>query len=552
MADARDPMLPDGDVAPYDTDYQVGQDNIVVNVGPFGLDIHNRVFVLSGMVIIAFIVLTLVFQRDVAPLFKGMLNWLTTRLDWFFISAGNIFVLLCLGLIISPLGKVRLGGTLARPDYNYVTWFSMLFAAGMGIGLMFYGVSEPLSHFSSSMGGTVVENGVRTDWAPLNGAVGAAENAQQLAMAATIFHWALHPWAIYAFLALGLALFSFNKGLPLTIRSLFYPLLGDAVWGWPGHIIDILAVLATLFGLATSLGLGASQAASGLNFLFDVPLGQTTQIVLVIVITAIATFSVVAGLDVGVRRLSEANMILAGLLLLFIIVVGPTLILFSGFFSNLASYLAFLPALSNPVARPDSNFAAGWTSFYWAWWISWSPFVGMFIARISRGRTVREFMISVLLVPSLACVLWMTVLGGTTIHQYFTEGYQSIADAVLPLQLFTMLDTLPLAKITCVVAIILVVVFFVTSADSGTLVIDIIASGGKIDSPTSQRVFWCVFEGLVAITLILGGGLDALQAMVVSTGLPFALVLLIASVAVVKGLMSEPRLARSAPAVRNQ
>ncbi|TDS69838.1 BCCT family betaine/carnitine transporter [Pantoea sp. PNA 14-12] len=552
MADARDPMLPDGDVAPYDTDYQVGQDNIVVNVGPFGLDIHNRVFVLSGMVIIAFIVLTLVFQSDVAPLFKGMLNWLTTRLDWFFISAGNIFVLLCLGLIISPLGKVRLGGTLARPDYNYVTWFSMLFAAGMGIGLMFYGVSEPLSHFSSSMGGTVVENGVRTDWAPLNGAVGAADNAQQLAMAATIFHWALHPWAIYAFLALGLALFSFNKGLPLTIRSLFYPLLGDAVWGWPGHIIDILAVLATLFGLATSLGLGASQAASGLNFLFDVPLGQTTQIVLVIVITAIATFSVVAGLDVGVRRLSEANMILAGLLLLFIIVVGPTLILFSGFFSNLASYLAFLPALSNPVARPDSNFAAGWTSFYWAWWISWSPFVGMFIARISRGRTVREFMISVLLVPSLACMLWMTVLGGTTIHQYFTEGYQSIADAVLPLQLFTMLDTLPLAKITCVVAIILVVVFFVTSADSGTLVIDIIASGGKIDSPTSQRVFWCVFEGLVAITLILGGGLDALQAMVVSTGLPFALVLLIASVAVVKGLMSEPRLARSAPAVRNQ
>ncbi|MFB4356515.1 BCCT family transporter [Pantoea sp. BS_4] len=552
MADARDPMLPDGDVAPYDTDYQVGQDNIVVNVGSFGLDIHNRVFVLSGMIIIAFIVLTLVFQSDVAPLFKGMLNWLTTRLDWFFISAGNIFVLLCLGLIISPLGKVRLGGTLARPDYNYVTWFSMLFAAGMGIGLMFYGVSEPLSHFSSSMGGTVVENGVRTDWAPLNGAVGAADNAQQLAMAATIFHWALHPWAIYAFLALGLALFSFNKGLPLTIRSLFYPLLGDAVWGWPGHIIDILAVLATLFGLATSLGLGASQAASGLNFLFDVPLGQTTQIVLVIVITAIATFSVVAGLDVGVRRLSEANMILAGLLLLFIIVVGPTLILFSGFFSNLASYLAFLPALSNPVARPDSNFAAGWTSFYWAWWISWSPFVGMFIARISRGRTVREFMISVLLVPSLACVLWMTVLGGTTIYQYFTEGYQSIADAVLPLQLFTMLDTLPLAKITCVVAIILVVVFFVTSADSGTLVIDIIASGGKIDSPTSQRVFWCVFEGLVAITLILGGGLDALQAMVVSTGLPFALVLLIASVAVVKGLMSEPRLARSAPAVRNQ
>lgn len=552
MADSRDPMTPDGEVSPYDTDYQVGQDNIIVNVGPFGLDIHNRVFAISGIAVIVFVILTLVFQSDVAPLFKGMLNWLTTKLDWFFLSAGNVFVIICLGLVFSPLGKVRLGGTLARPDYNYVTWFSMLFAAGMGIGLMFYGVSEPLSHFSSAIGGTATENGVRTDWAPLGGASGSAEEATRLAMAATIFHWALHPWAIYAVLALGLALFTFNKGLPLTIRSLFYPLLGDAVWGWPGHLIDILAVLATLFGLATSLGLGASQAASGLNFLFDVPLGQTTQIVLVIAITAIATFSVVAGLDAGVRRLSEANMILAGLLLLFIIVVGPTMLLFSGFFSNLVSYIEFLPALSNPVSRPDSNFAAGWTSFYWAWWISWSPFVGMFIARISRGRTVREFIISVLLVPSLACVLWMTVLGGTTIHQYFTEGYQSIADAILPLQLFTMLDTLPLAKITCVVAIILVVVFFVTSADSGTLVIDIIASGGKIESPTAQRVFWCVFEALVAIVLILGGGLDALQAMVVSTGLPFALVLLVASVAVVKGLLSEPRPTRPAPAVRNQ
>lgn len=551
MADGRDPMTPDGEVSPYDTDYQVGQDNIVVNVGPFGLDIHNRVFVISGLLVIAFVALILTFQNDVAPLFKSTLSWLTTRLDWFFLSAGNVFVIVCLALIVSPLGKVRIGGTLARPDYNYVTWFSMLFAAGMGIGLMFYGVSEPLSHFSSAMAGTRVENGVRIDWAPLNGASGSAENATQLAMAATIFHWALHPWAIYAILALGLAIFSFNKGLPLTIRSLFYPLLGDAVWGWPGHLIDILAVLATLFGLATSLGLGASQAVSGLNFLFDVPLGQTTQIVVVIAITAVTTFSVVSGLEVGLRRLSEANMILAALLLLFIILVGPTILLFSGFFSNLVSYLEFLPALSNPLARSDSHFVAGWTSFYWAWWISWSPFVGMFIARISRGRTVREFVTSVLLVPSLACVLWMTVLGGTAIHQFFTEGYQSIADAILPLQLFTMLNTLPLAKITCVVAIILVAVFFVTSADSGTLVIDIIASGGKIESPTSQRVFWCVFEGLVAITLILGGGLDALQAMVVSTGLPFAVVLLVASVAVIKGLMSEPRLVRPAATVRN-
>jgi BCCT family betaine/carnitine transporter len=541
MTDSKDPMVPDGEVNPYDTDYQVGQDNIVVSVGPFGLDIHNRVFVISGMSVVIFVLLTLVFHNQVEPVFKSVLAWLTTNLSWFFLSTGNIFVILCLGLVFSPLGKVRLGGTLARPDYSYLSWFSMLFAAGMGIGLMFYGVSEPLSHFSSSLGGVSIENGVRTDAAPLGAAAGNPEAARHLAMATTIFHWALHPWAIYAILALGLALFSFNKGLPLTMRSVFYPLLGDSVWGWPGHIIDILAVLATLFGLATSLGLGAAQAASGLNYLFDIPMGETTQILLVIGITAITTVSVVAGLEKGVRRLSEINMMLAALLLLFVIIVGPTLALLTGFFTNLGSYLQYLPALSNPFGRTDSNFVASWTAFYWAWWISWSPFVGMFIARVSRGRTVREFIISVLIVPSLACVMWMTILGDTTIFQYFNQGYQAIADAELPLQLFTMLDTLPLAKITSLIGILLVVVFFVTSSDSGSLVIDIISAGGKVNAPTPQRVFWCSFQGVVAIALLLGGGLVALQTMVLSTGLPFAIVLLIAAFSVLKGLASEPR-----------
>ena len=541
MTETRDPMAPDGAVNPIDTDYKVGQDNIIVNVGPFGLDIHNRVFAISGLLVVAFVVLTLAFQNQVEPLFTAMRGWLTSNLDWFFISAGNIFVLVCLGLAISPLGKVRLGGTEATPDYTYLGWFSMLFAAGMGIGLMFFGVSEPLSHFGSAFGGTAMENGVRTDWAPLGGAAGDAEAATRLAMAATIYHWALHPWAIYAILALGLALFSFNKGLPLTVRSVFYPLLGERVWGWPGHVIDILAVLATLFGLATSLGYGAAQASSGLNFLFDVPLGNTTQIVLVIGITAIALFSVVAGLDAGVKRLSEINMVLAVLLLLFVIAVGPTLDILSGFFGNLGAYFQHLPALSNPVGRDDANFSQGWTAFYWAWWISWSPFVGMFIARVSRGRTVREFIISVLIVPSLACVLWMTVFGETAIIQFVRDGYEAATKAELPLQLFSMLDALPLAQITSFIAIILVVVFFVTSSDSGSLVIDVIAAGGKVDAPTPQRVFWCVFEGLVAIALILGGGLVALQAMAVSTGLPFTIVLLMSTVAVIKGLMSEPR-----------
>ncbi|MCK6407704.1 MAG: BCCT family transporter [Thauera sp.] len=541
MTENRDPMAPDGAVNPIDTDYKVGQDNIVVNVGPLGLDIHNRVFAISGLLVVAFVVLTLAFQGQVEPLFSGMRNWLTSNLDGFFIAAGNVFVLVMLGLAVSPLGRVRLGGTEATPDYTYLGWFSMLFAAGMGIGLMFFGVSEPLSHFGSALGGTVVENGVRTDWAPLGAAAGDAEAATRLAMAATIYHWALHPWAMYATIALGLALFSFNKGLPLTVRSVFYPLLGERVWGWPGHLIDILAVLATLFGLATSLGYGAAQASSGLNFLFDVPLGNTTQIVLVIGITAIALASVVAGLDAGVKRLSEINMALALLLMLFVIAVGPTLDIVSGFFANLGAYVEHLPALSNPVGREDVNYSQGWTAFYWAWWISWSPFVGMFIARVSRGRTVREFIFSVLIVPSLACVLWMTVFGETAILQVVRDAYQAATAAELPLQLFAMLDALPLASITSFIAIILVVVFFVTSSDSGSLVIDVIAAGGKVDAPLPQRVFWCTFEGLVAIALILGGGLVALQAMAVSTGLPFTIVLLMSTVAVIKGLASEPR-----------
>jgi BCCT family betaine/carnitine transporter len=541
MADKYDPMAPDGDVNPINTDYKIGQDNIVAQFGPLGLDIHNRVFAISGLAVVAFVLLTLIFQAQAEPLFSSLRGWLTSNLDWFFIGAGNVFVLVCVGLAISPLGKVRLGGTKATPDYTYLSWFSMLFAAGMGIGLMFFGVSEPLSHFGTAMGGINVENGVRTDWAPLGAAAGDASAAQRLAMAATIFHWGLHPWAIYAILALGLALFSFNKGLPLTIRSVFYPLLGERIWGWPGHIIDILAVLATMFGLATSLGLGASQAAAGLNYLFNIPLGNNTQIVLVIGITAMALTSVLAGLDAGVKRLSEINMVLAALLLGFVIVVGPTLAIATGFITNLGAYIEYLPALANPIGRQDVNFSQGWTAFYWAWWISWSPFVGMFIARVSRGRTVREFLVSVLVVPSLACVLWMTVFGGTAISQLVNDGYKAVAEAALPLQIFQMLDVLPFAQISSFLAIVLVVVFFVTSSDSGSLVIDVIAAGGKVDSPTPQRVFWCVFEGLVAIALILGGGLVALQAMAVSTGFPFTVVLLVATVSVVKGLASEPR-----------
>ncbi|QDL92476.1 BCCT family transporter [Paroceanicella profunda] len=528
----------DSDPNLIQTDYEIGQDNIVTRIGPFGLDIHNPVFLISGLSIFAFVIGTLIFKDAAADAFPALRDWLTARFDWVFLTAGNIFVIFCIALIFTPYGSIRLGGPDAEPDYSYSGWFAMLFAAGMGIGLMFYGVSEPITHYSTSVAG---DAGSAASWAPLAGAPGDQATSAALGMAATIFHWGLHPWAMYAVVALALALFSYNKGLPLTIRSCFYPLLGEKVWGWWGHVIDILAVFATLFGLATSLGFGAEQATAGLQAVFGLPATETVKIVLILCITGVATMSVLAGLDSGVKRISEINMILAALLLIFVLFVGPTGEIISGFFSSLLAYLGYLPELANPFGRADDNFRDGWTAFYWAWWISWSPFVGMFIARVSRGRTVREFIICVLLIPSLVCVLWMTVFGGTAIHQMINDGVTSVSDAALELKLFRMLELLPLSSITSFIGIVLVIVFFVTSSDSGSLVIDTVTSGGKTEGPVPQRVFWCVFEGLVAIALLIGGGLGALQAMAVSTGFPFTFVLLAMCWCIFQGLRTETR-----------
>ncbi|MTH96471.1 BCCT family transporter [Roseibium sp. RKSG952] len=533
---------PEGASDIIDTDYEIGQDNIETSVGPFNLDIHNPVFLVSGLAIVAFVFLTLAFQTDVGPLFDGLRKWLTGNLDWFFIISGNIFVLLCLFLIVSPYGRVRIGGKEATPDYSYFGWLAMLFAAGMGIGLMFFGVLEPVYHmaFSSPLG---VPSPFDADGNLIPANVDAA---RAMGMAATIYHWGLHPWAIYAIVALALALFSFNKGLPLTMRSVFYPIFGERTWGWPGHVIDILAVFATLFGLATSLGFGAQQANAGLDFVFGIPVNNTTQVVLILGITVVALISVIRGLDGGVKVLSEINMLIAALLLVFVIAAGPTADLISGFFGNVAAYMKSIVPLSMPFGRADDGFRQGWTSFYWAWWISWSPFVGMFIARVSRGRTVREFIICVLIVPTIVSVIWMTAFGDTAINQVLTQTgsqvHQYVIESYSPeLSLFGMLADLPFAKITSIIAVILVIVFFVTSSDSGSLVIDTITAGGKVDAPVSQRVFWCTFEGLVAIALLLGGGLGALQAMSVSTGFPFTIVLLMACYAIIKGLANEPR-----------
>lgn len=537
---------PEGASEVIDTDYQIGQDNIETQLGPFGLDIHNPVFLISSLSIVSFVTFALLAPTTAGDFFGWLRPALTSTFDWFFLWSANIFVLFCLALIISPWGSIRLGGKNATPDYGYPGWFAMLFAAGMGIGLMFFGVLEPVYYFGTPFGdeplgaarpfaedGTFIEENV--------------EAARRMALAATSYHWALHPWAIYAIVALALALFSYNKGLPLTIRSAFYPIFGDRVWGWTGHIIDTLAVFATLFGLATSLGFGAQQANAGLEYVYGLPNNVTVQVILIIVITSVALISVLRGLDGGVKVLSEINMVIALLLLLFVLFAAGAGSILSEFGNGLVAYVQEVIPLSNPHGREDTGYVQGWTAFYWAWWISWSPFVGMFIARVSRGRTVREFIICVLLIPSLVCLLWMAVFGGAAIEQVIADPTASAVKTQVidnfnpPLSLFAMLEGLPLSAITSTIGVVLVIVFFVTSSDSGSLVIDTITAGGKVDAPAPQRVFWCTFEGLVAIALLIGGGLKALQAMVISTGLPFTIILLLICVAIFKGLKSEPR-----------
>lgn len=500
----------------------------------FGLDIYlTPVFVISSITIVVFVAGSLVFQEAATEVFKNTREWLTTNLDWFFMIAANLTLLFCLYVACSPLGKVRLGGADAKPEYSNATWFAMLFAAGVGIGLLFYGVAEPMYYFQKP---------------PLGIAAG-TEEAAAVGIAATVFHWGLHGWGIYGVVGLALAFFAYNRGLPLTIRSAFYPLFGDRIWGWPGHIIDTFAIFAGLFGLATSLGLGVKQLTSGLNYLFDVPANNTTMVVLIVVITSIALTSVLAGINVGIKRLSQFNIILALLLMLAVIALGPTLYIFRSMFAALGSYFAKIGPLSNWVGREDVDFLHGWTTFYLAWWFAWAPFVGTFIARISKGRTVREFIIFVLIPPMVLCLLWFGTFGGTALHQNVVEGYTGVTENVaawkLEIALFKMFDQLPLTKLLSSVALLLTLVFFVTSSDSGSLIVDTIAAGGKVDAPVAQRVFWCTIEGLVAIALLLGGGLDSLQAASLATGFPFALVLLGMAVCVWMGLRSERILRRT-------
>jgi choline/glycine/proline betaine transport protein len=374
------------------------------------------------------------------------------------------------------------------------------------------------------------------------GIEGNTPEAAQAAMGITYFHWGIHPWGIYAIVGLGLAFFAYNRGLPLTVRSIFYPLLGNRIYGFWGNLIDVLSVLATLMGLATSLGLGVKQVNAGLNFLFGLQISTTSQVILIAVITAFATLSVMSGLDGGVKRLSQWNMGLAGALMVFLLVAGPTVYILRGFTQNFGYYLTKLPEISlwTETFR-ETNWQGSWTVFYWAWWISWSPFVGMFIARISKGRTVREFILGVMIIPTLLSFVWMSVFGGSAIYLQ-SSGLANIVEAVntdVATALFVMFKYFPFTQILSLVGIVLVTVFFVTSSDSGSLVVDHLTSGGKLDSPVPQRVFWAVMEGVVASVLLIGGGLTTLQTAAVSTGLPFAVILLLIIYALYIGFTQE-------------
>ena len=503
-------------------------------------DVHPPVFWVAAFLAVIFIATTILVGGDqMSEVFSSIQTNISDAAGWFFILAVNFFLGFILILGFSKFGSIRLGGNDARPEFSTGAWFSMLFSAGMGIGLIFYSVAEPMIHYLNPPSGS-----------------GEGMAAAREAMRYTFLHWGLHAWAIYALVALALAFFCYNRGLPLSIRSLFHPILGTRVYGFWGDLIDILAVLSTLFGLATSLGVGVQQINSGLGYLFGKDGGLTilgegatimeptklVEILLIMGITAVATISVVSGIDKGVKFLSEQNVRIAGLMLVFVMIVGPTLFIFDSLTQNIGAYMTALLEMGFwTESYQNTTWQNSWTVFYWSWWIAWSPFVGTFIARVSKGRTIKEFVFGVLLVPTLITFFWLSTFGGSAVYlELFGEG--SVAQQAndnVSTALFVLLDQFPLSILTSALGVLLITGFFVTSSDSGSLVVDSLTSGGKIDAPVGQRIFWANTEGAVAAVLLYGGGLSALQTAVITTGLPFALILVIMCLSLYKGLEKE-------------
>ena len=495
-----------------------------------GLDVNLPVFLFTSGLTILFSSLVLIFPEASTELLSDTRNFVLNWFDTLFTVSMSSFILVIFFLIISPFGKIRLGGDGSIPEFGFISWTCMLFAAGVGIGMTFYGAAEPLSYYTGVFG------------TPLGVSPG-TEEAYRLAFSATIFHWGLSGWSVYAIIGLALAFFSYNWKLPLTIRSIFYPLLGNRIWGWQGDLIDIIAVLATLFGLATSLGLGAQQASAGLLYIFELPNNILSQSLIIIFITSVAIFSVYRGLDRGVRVLSNINIGLALILLTFVVIAGPTVKILLSYGDNLVNYFQDIVRLSNWNRPDDEAWYHDWTIFYWAWWISWSPFVGMFIARISKGRTIREFLSVVMFIPLMFNLIWFTSFGETAIDQH-QRGLGNLSEPVgeISLILFYMLDNLLFPVFTSLFALFMLVLFFVTSSDSGSLVIDTITSGGKSDPPRIQRVIWAVIQGLLAIVLLVGGGsyaLSAIQSGAISMAAPFIFILIAATISLLRGIYIE-------------
>lgn len=493
------------------------------------LQVNPTVFGVSVVAIVGFVVAGIVVPDAVGGAAEGLQSFITSTLGWYYVAAVGCVLVFCIWLASSRFGRLRLGGDEERPRYRYLTWFAMLFTAGMGIGLVFWSVAEPLTHFVDP-----------PDAVP--GSDAAAVDAMNL----TFFHWGLHAWGIYVVVGLCLAYFAYRHDLPLTVRSALYPLLGDRIKGPLGDAVDIFAVLGTMFGVATSLGFGIIQVNAGLSYLGILDQSTGTQVVLVILITLAACGSLMVGLDKGILRLSVANLSVATVLLVFVAIAGPTLYILDSTVEQFGTYLQQLPATTfSTGALGDGEWHSSWTIFYWGWWISWSPFVGMFIARISRGRTIREFVVGVLSVPTLLTFGWLATFGNTAID-LDRRGVGEVADAVaddVGTSLFALLEQLPFSTITTVLAVVVVATYFVTSSDSASLVIDMLSSGGNTDSPRAQRAFWALLEGGVAIALLLagGGGLLALQTAAITTALPFSVIIFLMAYGLVRALYADTR-----------
>lgn len=483
--------------------------------------INPNVFWGASGIIAALLATTLAMPGTADMAFKAAQSWAIDTFGWFYISAVAVFLVVVLTLGFGPAGKLKLGPDDAEPDFPYLSWLAMLFAAGMGIGLMYFAVAEPIQHYISppdAPSGTIL--------------------AAREAMAITFHHYGVHAWAIYALVGMSLAYFTYRKDMPLTLRSGLSPILGRRINGPLGDAIDIFAVCGTVFGVSTSLGFGVSQMTAGLAYEYGLPDTTETKVVVIALVMGAATLSVLSGADRGIRRLSELNLIVAVLLMLFVMAVGPTLFLLRALVQNFGLYLDhFVMRTFTLYAYEPRAWMADWTLFYWAWWIAWSPFVGMFIARISRGRTIREFVIGVLFVPTAFTFLWMTVFGNTAIALDLGPAAGGIADAVqanLSTALFKFLEYLPAASVTSTLAIALVAIFFITSADSGALVIDTLASGGSEETPRWQRMYWCALLGVTATLLLLAGGLGALQSATLLAALPFCFIMLLVAVGLIR------------------